>query len=82
MTDLDKHESTRLDRAQERLRLAIDRLDAATGARLRALNLDTEKGAAELSAVRAENAELTKTHETVSKRLDAAIGRIRAVLEG
>ena len=67
---------TLVERAQKQLNEAVVRLEAALEARA-----DGSRLAAELAAVRSQNAALTKVTEGVSERLDGAIDRIRAVLE-
>ncbi len=67
---------TLVERAQNQLDEAVARLEAALEARA-----DGSRLAAELAAVRSQNAALTKVTEGVSERLDGAIDRIRAVLE-
>ena len=81
MKNTKTNQPTRTQRACERLQQAADKLDAALEARTRAATEKDGKVSAKLSAARSENARLRETNETVSRRLDAAIGRIKAVLE-
>ena len=67
---------TLVERAQKQLDEAVVRLEAALEARA-----DGSQFAAELAAVRNQNAALREVTEGVSVRLDGAIDRIRAVLE-
>lgn len=67
---------TLVERAQKQLDEAVGRLEAALNARA-----DENPLAAELAAVRSQNASLKEVTEGVSERLDGAIDRIRAVLE-
>jgi hypothetical protein len=71
-------------KAQERLQAAFDRLEAAA----RALK-DNAQGdgnaetlQADLDKARADNAALAKITESASGRIDAAVTRLRTVLEG
>ena len=63
----------RLDDAQRRIEQALDRLEATTEAR--------KESTAQLAKLRADHAALKQTTETVSARLDAAISRLKSVLE-
>ncbi len=81
MKNTKTNKPTRTQRACERLDQAVDKLDAALEARTRAATEKDGKVSAKLSTARAENARLRETNKTVSRRLDAAIGRIKAVLE-
>ncbi len=67
---------TVVERAQKQLDEAVVRLEAALEARA-----DGSQLAAELAAVRSQNAALREVTKGVSVRLDGAIDRIRAVLE-
>lgn len=69
---------SRLDEATHRLHAALDRLERAVDGRLQADGGEAEEA---LEAARAENAELRRTADHVSERLDAAIARLRTVLE-
>ena len=67
----------RLDDAQRRIEQALDRLEATTQARK-----ETGSGeSAQLAKLRADHEALKETTEAVSARLDAVIGRLKAVLE-
>lgn len=63
----------RLDDAQRRIDQALDRLEATTRAR--------KESTAQLARLRADHEALKQTTETVSARLDAAISRLKTVLE-
>lgn len=69
---------SRLDEATQRLDAALERLERAVDRRLAADGGVSEEA---LEAARAENAELKHTADRVSERLDAAIARLRTVLE-
>jgi len=79
---------TRLEEAKDRLERAVAQLDAASKAM--ATNAGDERmheklaeGLAEaLQATQADYTALKEVTETVSERLDAAIGRLRGVLGG
>jgi hypothetical protein len=72
--------SANMSHAKSRLETAMERLE-------RAIELRAEKangqGAAvgELDAARAEIGRLKETNKIVSARLDAAIGRVKAILQ-
>ena len=70
-------ESSHLRQSRERLERAVDRLEAALEAGL-AARADAEQALAEAAA---ENAGLKRVNQNVSTRLDAVIGRLKAVLE-
>lgn len=63
----------RLDDAQRRIDQALDRLEATTRVR--------RESTAQLARLRADHEALKQTTETVSARLDAAISRLKTVLE-
>lgn len=73
---------TLIDQARDRLQQAIARAEVALEKN------DGEKAAAQrealaaLEASRAENASLRAANEDMSARLDLAIGRLKAVLDG
>ena len=72
---------SRLDQAARRLQSALDRLDRAV-----ALRAEHGGGAdpelhALLERTKGENAQLQAVAAQAAERLDAAIGRLRAVLE-
>ena len=71
-----------LDAACQRLRAAIERLEAAIAARD-----DRERGAraqldASLQEAQSERATLTEVNRTTLERLDQTIGRLRGLLTG
>lgn len=65
---------SRLKEASARLERAVDRLDEALEAKRGRRDAALAKAREDCAAVRAVN-------ETVAGRLDAAIGRLRAILE-
>ena len=72
---------SRLDQAARRLQSALDRLDRAVAARAaHGGETDPELRAA-LERTKGENAQLQSAAAQAAERLDAAIGRLRAVLE-
>lgn len=72
---------SRLDEATRRLQTAIDRLDRAVTTRTHgAAGGDAELRAA-LNSAKQENAKLQSVASQASQRLDAAIGRLKDVLE-
>jgi len=75
---------SKVDRARERLGIAVARLEKALG---KQGDVQASAGAGpdpelvrDLDALRDENAQLKTINETVSGRLDNAIGRLRAVI--
>jgi hypothetical protein len=71
-----------LEAACQRLRAAIDRLEATLATRE-----ERERGArarldASLEAAQAERATLTEVNRTTLERLDQTIGRLRGLLTG
>ncbi len=74
--DTNIQKPTLVERAQKHLDESVARLEAALETRA-----DGSQFAAELAAVRTQNAALKEVTEAVSERLDGAIDRIRAVLE-
>jgi len=72
---------SRLDEATRRLQTAIDRLDRAVTTRTHGpAGGDAELQAA-LNGAKQENAKLQAVASQASQRLDAAIGRLKDVLE-
>lgn len=81
MADKPPRSSTRVEAAQTRIEKALSRLEAAIESR------GAEAGAAadltaKLDAATAEISELKDRSQQVSDRLDKAIGRVKAILEG
>ncbi|MBL6957760.1 MAG: hypothetical protein ISR52_02180 [Rhodospirillales bacterium] len=74
--------STRVQRAQERLSQAIDKLEDAVKSRTNGGAGADPEMVAELAVIRAENDSLKDVNKAVSDRLDAAISRMKSVLEG
>jgi cell division FtsZ-interacting protein ZapD len=69
--------ATRAEQAQERLEKALARLEQAVER-----NAQVDTGLAqELEQARREIGQLKDQNQTVTHRLDAAIGRMKAVLE-
>ena len=68
-----------VERARERLEKAVARAEAALEGFVPAV-ADDGALAGELAAERSENAQLREINETVSRRLDAAIDRLKTVL--
>ena len=73
---------SRLMTALEQLDAALDRLEAALEARLEKEAADRERLSEELRSLKANHSALQSEARTVSTRLDAAIGRLKAMLEG
>jgi len=69
---------THVERAQTRLDQAVSRLEAALNAKA---PLEGAGSAAELAVERSRNAALQEVNETISSRLDDAIGRLKSLLE-
>ena len=87
-------EATALDAATKRLTLALDTLEAAVerrhdsdrngqsfGEQLHALGTDRARLAAELDEVTARSREIESTNREIARRIDVAMGGIRAVLD-
>ncbi|WP_282606695.1 DUF4164 family protein [Pelagibius sp. Alg239-R121] len=77
---------TRLNQATERLKSALDRLDAAVEGRVQARSngegaSDDSELRAALSAAREENENLQSLAGEVSSRLDSTIARLKSVME-
>jgi predicted nucleic acid-binding Zn-ribbon protein len=68
--------------ALEQLDAAIDRLQAAVEQHLAKERAERERLGDELKGLRQTHVTLQSEARTVSSRLDAAIGRLRSVLEG
>lgn len=67
----------RVTRARERLERAVAAMEAVIEDRI----ADSGADESDIDVVRAENRALREATETVSMRLDAAIDRLRAVLD-
>jgi predicted nucleic acid-binding Zn-ribbon protein len=72
---------SRVMNALEQLDAAIDRLEAAVEKRLGRDRVERERLNDELKGLRQNHVTLQSEARTVSSRLDAAIGRLRAILE-
>ncbi|MGE0162114.1 MAG: hypothetical protein AB7S71_03160 [Dongiaceae bacterium] len=66
----------------EQLDAAIGRLEAAVDKRLGKDRVERDRLNEELKSLRQTHVTLQSEARTVSSRLDAAIGRLRSVLEG
>ena len=71
-----------LEAASQRLRSAIDRLEAAVAAREAREGQARAQLDASLQVAQAERATLTEVNRTTLERLDATIGRLRGLLAG
>ena len=72
---------SRLSEAQDRLEKALARLEQASGERVEESDRSDATHSAEFEIVRARCAALEDKARIVSERLDAAIGRVRTLLE-
>ena len=72
---------SRLDEAQDRLEEALARLERVSGQRTRRVGESDAAQAAEFEVTRARCDALENKARIVSDRLDAAIGRVRSLLE-
>ena len=72
---------SRVMNALEQLDAAIDRLEAAVEKRIGRDRAERERLNDELKGLRQNHVTLQSEARTVSSRLDAAIGRLRAILE-
>ena len=80
MTTLPSDPSTNITHAKSRLELALERLERAI--ETRAEQVAGQAGESmELDEARAEIGRLKETNKVVSARLDAAIGRVKVLLE-
>jgi predicted nucleic acid-binding Zn-ribbon protein len=68
--------------ALEQLDAALDRLESAVEASVAKNSAERDRLSEELRNVRANHTALQSEARTVSTRLDAAIGRLNAMLEG
>lgn len=73
---------SRMMSALEQLDAAIGRLEAAVDKRLGKDRVERDRLNEELKSLRQTHVTLQSEARTVSSRLDAAIGRLRSVLEG
>ncbi|MCZ7659536.1 MAG: DUF4164 domain-containing protein [Xanthobacteraceae bacterium] len=87
-------ESSAIDAATRRLAAALDALEAAAerrreadraesnlAAQVHAFGTDRSRLAAELDAATARSRRLAETNREIARRLDAAMGGVRAVIE-
>ena len=72
---------SRVMNALEQLDAAIDRLETAVEKRLGRDRVERERLNEELKGLRQNHVTLQSEARTVSSRLDAAIGRLRSILE-
>jgi hypothetical protein len=80
VTTLPNDPSANMSHAKSRLEMAMERLERAI--ETRAEKVAMHGGATiELDAARAEIGRLKETNKVVSARLDAAIGRVKVLLE-
>jgi chromosome segregation ATPase len=73
---------SRVEQALEQLDAALDRLEAAVATRLDKERAERGRHQDEIKSLRQNHVTLQSEARTVSSRLDAAIGRLRSVLEG
>ncbi len=71
-----------MTKALEQLDAALDRLQAAVAMRLDKERTERDRQQDEIKSLRHNHVTLQSEARTVSSRLDAAIGRLRSVLEG
>ena len=71
-----------LTEALDRFEAAVRRLESVLESRDRRIATDRDRLATELQDLRTRHAALQSEARNVSLRLDAAIGRLRAALEG
>ena len=75
---------SRLDEAQQRLNVALTRLERAVEAKVKTAE-ETDGSAvddAQLQALKAENEQLRRASAEAGERLDTAIRRLEGVLDG
>lgn len=73
---------TTIEQVRERLHRAVARAEAALEMQVGADAATDKDALAALEAARAENAALRAVNDDISARLETAIGRLKAVLEG
>ncbi len=73
---------TKLETAKDRLEKSISRLEAAVKSQAELAPGDDGETAQALAESRRLCTELKEANRTVTSRLDAAIGRLKTVLEG
>ena len=75
---------SRLDEAQQRLNVALTRLERAVEAKVKAAeeNDGSAVDDAQLQALKAENEQLRRASAEAGERLDTAIRRLEGVLDG
>jgi len=73
---------SRLETATDRLVQAVGRLEAAVEAEMRGLKDERERLTQGLKTTQADYVALQSVSRSVSSRLDAAIVRLKALLEG
>ena len=73
---------SRLMTALDQLDAAIDRLHSAVDAHLERHDSERSRLAEELKSLKAHHSALQTEARTVSNRLDAAIGRLKTLVEG
>ena len=81
MTGTPAKPSTNLQQAKSRLESAIERLERAIDKRAAAIEGSNAEANGALDLARAEVRELREKHNVVSTRLDAAIGRMKELVD-
>lgn len=80
MTTLPSDPSTNINHVKSRLEMAMERLERAIETRAEQVSVQGGESI-ELDEARAEIGRLKETNKVVSARLDAAIGRVKVLLE-
>lgn len=81
MTGTPPKPSTSLQQAKTRLEAAIDRLERALAQRAPATPAASAESDRALEEARAEVQKLRETNSTVAARLDATIGKVKALID-
>lgn len=82
VSDIRKDTMTKTEQAGERLYQAVARAEAALEIQVGINSATGSDALAALEVSRVENASLRAVNDDISTRLDAAIGRLKVVLEG
>ena len=82
MSGIDNDSTHRLQNAEQRLALAIGRLEAALEAKAASASQVDPALAGELSRLQSENGELRALVGNASERLDGAIAKLKTQLAG
>jgi hypothetical protein len=80
VTTLSNDPSASVQQAKSRLETAVERLERAIEARAGRLSAPSDTNG-ELTAARTEIGRLKETNRTVTARLDAAIGKVKVLLD-